>query len=340
MKEEMKVYFKHFGENNKISGNVEFNGAKGIYIGDNVDICNYTSIVVHEFCHNDNAEWNIKINEGVLVNTGSIIQAFNQIEIGKYVMLAPYVYISDNSHEYSNYNAPILVQLYKKELNKVLIKDGAWIGTGAKVIGNVTIGYGTVVAANAVVVKDVPDHCVVAGIPSEIIKICDYRSGEWINVKNKLEVFNDIQINRGIFKGYDEEVSIKVLEKKVVENKKVNTLHQDLEYDKLNLITTIEEGIIHIVNNIDVENFDQTIKILTTLVDGLTKIQPITKQMEDKPIINSMEDDLNIALSKMVSYYEKNDIETSKKVVKNSIIPICQSWKEEIKFILMGVINK
>ena len=113
MNEEMKVYFKHFGENNKISGNVEFNGAKGIYIADSVDICNYSSIVVHEFCHNDKVEWNIKINDGVLVNIGCVIQAFNQIEIGKYVMLAQYVYISDNSDQFSNYDLPIRVQLRK-----------------------------------------------------------------------------------------------------------------------------------------------------------------------------------------------------------------------------------
>ncbi|MBU3155071.1 acyltransferase [Clostridium estertheticum] len=340
MNEEMKLYFKHFGENNKISGNVEFEGAKGIYIGDSVDICNYSSIVVHEFCHNDKAEWNIKINDGVLVNIGCIIQAFNQIEIGKYVMLAPYVYISDNNHEYYNYRLPIRVQLFKKELNKVLIKDGSWVGTGAKIIGNITIGFGVVVAANAVVIKNVPDHCVVVGVPAEIIKICDYRTGEWINVKGKVDVLDEIIANRGIFEGYDEETSVKILEKESKEDKKVNILHQNLDYDKLNLITTIEEGIVHIVNNIDVENFDQTLKILTTLVEALTNIQSTIRPLKDKSINNSLEDDLNVELSKMMSYFEKNDIETSKKVVKESIIPICKSWKEEIKFILMGVINK
>lgn len=335
MNEEMKLYFKHFGNNNTISGNTDFQGAKGIYIADSINVCDYARILVHEFCHNDNVEWNIKINDGVLVNVGSIIQAFNQIEIGKYVMLAPYVYISDNSHEYSNYNVPILVQLYKKELNKVLIKDGAWIGTGAKVIGNVTIGYGVVVAANAVVVKDVPDHCVVAGIPAEIIKICDYRTGEWINVKNKSHIFNETLANRGVFKGYNHETSVKILEKKVIENKKMNTLQQNLENDKLNLITSIEEGIIYIVKNIDVEDFHDTFRVLTTLVDGLTKIQFTIKPLEDKSINNGLDDvanDLNIELSKMISYYEINDIETSKKVVKESIIPIFQRWKKEVDF--------
>ena len=41
---------------------------------------------------------------------------------------------------------------------------------GCKVIGNITIGNNVLVAPNAVVVKDVPDNCVVAGVPARIIK--------------------------------------------------------------------------------------------------------------------------------------------------------------------------
>jgi acetyltransferase-like isoleucine patch superfamily enzyme len=333
MNEEMKLYFKHFGNNNTISGNTDFQGAKGIYIADSINVCDYSKILVHEFCHNDNVEWNIKINDGALVNVGSIIQAFNQIEIGKYVMIAPYVYISDNSHEYSNYNVPILVQLFKQELNKVLIKDGAWIGTGAKVIGNVTIGYGVVVAANAVVVKDIPDHCVVAGVPAEIIKICDYRTGEWVNVKSKLDILSETLANRGVFKGYNYETSVSILQKKIEENKVINTQQKNLEDDKLNLIKTIEEGIIHIVNNIDVENFDDTLSLLTTIVDGLMKVQSTSKTLKAKSVKSGSDDfgnDLNIELSKMISYYEKNEMEISKKAVRESIMPIIQRWTKEI----------
>ncbi len=53
---------------------------------------------------------------------------------------------------------------------KVTIKDNAWICIGAIICSGVTIGRNAVVAAGAVVTKDVPDNVVVAGNPARIIK--------------------------------------------------------------------------------------------------------------------------------------------------------------------------
>ena len=52
----------------------------------------------------------------------------------------------------------------------IVIKKNAWIGAGASVMPGITIGENAVVAAAAVVTKDVPDHVVVAGIPAKVIK--------------------------------------------------------------------------------------------------------------------------------------------------------------------------
>ena len=54
--------------------------------------------------------------------------------------------------------------------------------TGAKVIGNITIGDDVIVGANAVVVKDVPSHSIVAGIPAKIIKTRKDMNSEWVRV--------------------------------------------------------------------------------------------------------------------------------------------------------------
>ena len=56
---------------------------------------------------------------------------------------------------------------------KVEIKDDAWIGAGAIILPNVTIGRGAIVAAGAVVTKDVPDLTVVGGVPAKTIKTLD-----------------------------------------------------------------------------------------------------------------------------------------------------------------------
>lgn len=51
-----------------------------------------------------------------------------------------------------------------------IIGDNCYIGTGAKIIGGVTIGDNVKIGANAVVVKDVPSNCTVVGVPGTIIK--------------------------------------------------------------------------------------------------------------------------------------------------------------------------
>lgn len=56
---------------------------------------------------------------------------------------------------------------------KVTVEDDAWIGAGAIILPNVTIGRGAIVAAGAVVNKDVPDFHVVAGVPAKTIKVLD-----------------------------------------------------------------------------------------------------------------------------------------------------------------------
>lgn len=58
---------------------------------------------------------------------------------------------------------------HKGNLSPV-IGDNVRISCGAKVLGGVTIGNNVIIGANAVVVKDVPDNCIVAGVPAKIIR--------------------------------------------------------------------------------------------------------------------------------------------------------------------------
>ena len=52
----------------------------------------------------------------------------------------------------------------------VVIGDDVWIGTNAVILPGVTIGSHCVVAAGAVVTKDIPDHTLVGGVPAKVIK--------------------------------------------------------------------------------------------------------------------------------------------------------------------------
>jgi serine O-acetyltransferase len=57
-----------------------------------------------------------------------------------------------------------------KSFGVPIIGNNVYLATGSKILGSVKIGDGVMVGANAVVVKDVPDRCVVAGIPAKVIK--------------------------------------------------------------------------------------------------------------------------------------------------------------------------
>jgi maltose O-acetyltransferase len=52
----------------------------------------------------------------------------------------------------------------------IVINDGCWIGAGSRILGGVTIGSGAVVAAGSVVIRDVPENVLVAGVPAVVKK--------------------------------------------------------------------------------------------------------------------------------------------------------------------------
>lgn len=100
------------------------------------------------------------------------ITAINSISIGEGCLTGKWVTITDNSHGNTSLEElgirPDRRQLYSK--GPVVIGKNVWIGDKATILPNVKIGEGAVVAANAVVTKDVPAYSVVAGIPAKVIE--------------------------------------------------------------------------------------------------------------------------------------------------------------------------
>ena len=86
------------------------------------------------------------------------------ITIDDDVMIGPKVSISSEDHPVEPSKRKIL------SVKKVHIKRNAWIGAGATILPGVTIGENSVVAAGAVVTKNVPDNVVVGGVPAKILK--------------------------------------------------------------------------------------------------------------------------------------------------------------------------
>ena len=88
-----------------------------------------------------------------------------RVTIGNNVAIAPHVLIFTGSHR----TGPGSQRLGEPTSLPVTIEDGAWVRLGAIILPGVTVGRGSIVAAGAVVMKDVPPNSYVEGNPAEVV---------------------------------------------------------------------------------------------------------------------------------------------------------------------------
>ena len=105
----------------------------------------------------------MKIGKNIIINKGATILSPGIVEIEDNVLIAPEVKITTVDHDLSDRH-----NLF--HFKKVTLRENAWICMGAIICPGVTIGRNAVVAAGAVVTKDVPDNTVVGGNPARVIK--------------------------------------------------------------------------------------------------------------------------------------------------------------------------
>uniref|UniRef100_UPI003217C741 DapH/DapD/GlmU-related protein n=1 Tax=uncultured Draconibacterium sp. TaxID=1573823 RepID=UPI003217C741 len=105
-----------------------------------------------------------RIGKNVYINHACTFLDMGTITIGDNVLIGPKVNILSEEH-------PVNIAERKALLVKpVVIKQNAWIGAAATILPGVTVGENSVVAAGAVVNKDVSDNTIVAGVPAKVIK--------------------------------------------------------------------------------------------------------------------------------------------------------------------------
>ena len=108
----------------------------------------------------------VKLGKNVFINHSAILSASGGIEFEDGAMSAPGLRIATINHDMNERHT-------KYTYGKVLIKKNAWLGMNVTICPGVTIGEYAVVAAGAVVTKDVPDFAVVGGVPAKVIKYLD-----------------------------------------------------------------------------------------------------------------------------------------------------------------------
>lgn len=122
--------------------------------------------VIESFSCINNAVGDVLIGDFTRIGLHNTI--IGPVTIGNHVNLAQGVTITALNHNFKDITLRIDQQ--GVSTNTVTISDDVWIGTNAVVLPGVTIGTHSVVAAGAVVTKDVPPYTIVAGIPAKVIK--------------------------------------------------------------------------------------------------------------------------------------------------------------------------
>lgn len=112
------------------------------------------------------APWNLTLGDNSCL--GPYVNCYNQghIHIGKNVIISQFTYLCASTHDYKKNNFPLLIK-------PIYIGDQTWVAADAFIGPGVIIGSKCVIAARAVVTKQVFDHEVVGGNPAKKIDIKD-----------------------------------------------------------------------------------------------------------------------------------------------------------------------
>ncbi len=122
--------------------------------------------VIESFCCINNAVGDVVIGDYTRIGMHNTI--IGPVAIGSHVNLAQGVVVTALNHNYSD--TTLRIDEQGISTNPVTISDDVWIGANAVILPGTTIGRHVVVAAGAVVTKDIPDNSIVGGVPAKIIK--------------------------------------------------------------------------------------------------------------------------------------------------------------------------
>jgi len=122
--------------------------------------------VIESFACINNAVGDVMIGDHTRIGLHNTI--IGPVEIGSRVNLAQGITVTALNHNFDDTQKRIDEQ--GVSTIPVTIEDDVWIGANAVILPGVTIGNHCVVAAGAVVTKDVPPHSLVAGVPAKVIK--------------------------------------------------------------------------------------------------------------------------------------------------------------------------
>jgi acetyltransferase-like isoleucine patch superfamily enzyme len=164
------------GPGSRFESQIIWHKPKGIAIGSNVIIkrrCRFEAINIAK----KPGAIHLRIGDNTSFQQGCQVSAAEQVTIGKDVLIAANVLITDNDHIYDHPTQPASA-IRELTTAPVTIEDGCWLGFACVVLKGVTIGRRSVIGANAVVTGDIPPYSVAVGIPARVVSRFNPNDGE------------------------------------------------------------------------------------------------------------------------------------------------------------------
>jgi acetyltransferase-like isoleucine patch superfamily enzyme len=148
-----------------------------VFLGKNVELYarkGYGRLVIGRWVHLGSGnslrchEGNLRIGDKCVFGKDNTVNCFLDIEFGARTIVADWVYVCDFDHVYSDVTVPIKDQGIVK--SPVRVGPDCWLGVKSSVLRGVRIGAGSVIAAHALVNRDVPAMSVAGGVPARVLK--------------------------------------------------------------------------------------------------------------------------------------------------------------------------
>lgn len=155
-------YFEHVGDGVRFVGTPEFDPdfRSPLVVNVGQDVVFYPRISIR-------GRGRLTIGDGCSINGGVIFGLTCDLTLGNQVMIADNVSFRTADHEYSDLAMPMMLQ--GERALPIVVGDDVWIGANATILRGVVIGRGAIIAAHAVVSKDVQLYEIVGGVPAKKI---------------------------------------------------------------------------------------------------------------------------------------------------------------------------
>lgn len=140
---------------------------RGIVFGDRVSVGRFAIIQPTNALGGEPGE-GMRVGDNSNIGAFAFVGCSGYIDIGSRVLMGPRVTLLAENHLFDDHDLPIKDQGIERR--HITIEDDCWLGADSTIVAGVTVGRGSVVAAGAVVTRDVPESSVVAGVPARVVR--------------------------------------------------------------------------------------------------------------------------------------------------------------------------